>query len=181
MKNFVIGLFVVALCLTGCRTKTTYVAQGGSVSAVAGFSQDDIDDVISRAVQSIIGQDRIKVPEGAERAVMIIKNVTNDTSSRGRDAEALAEGLGLSLREELTNCGKVIVYNEDVAAKATKKVTPQYILNGRITQRNLRQDNGDVQIEYSLNLQMTELATGLEFWQKRIPLRKISDRRNVLR
>ena len=180
MKNWMIVMCALAVCVSGCRTRTSYVAQGAKVQAVAAFSQDDIDDVISRAVQSILGQDRIKVQDGAQRAVMVIKDVTNDTSSRGRDAEALAEGLGISLREELTNCGKVIVFNEQIAKQATVKVTPQYILNGRLTQRNLRQDNGDIQIEYSLNLQLTELATGLEFWQKRIPLRKISDRRNVL-
>ena len=60
------------------------------------------------------------------------------------------------------------------------KVDPQFSLLGRLTQRNLRQDNGDIQIEYSLNLQLIELATGLEFWQKRIPLRKIADRANAL-
>ena len=174
-------LCIAAVIVSGCgTTKTQYVAQGGSVQAITGFSQDDVDDVISRAVQSIIGLDRIKIKEGASRAVVVVRDVTNDTSSRGRDAEALAEMLGLSLREELTNCGKVVVYNEQVAANATVKVTPQYILYGRLTQRNLRQDDGDIQLEYSLNLQFVELATGLEFWQKRIPLRKLAARKNVM-
>ena len=59
-------------------------------------------------------------------------------------------------------------------------MTPQYILRGRLTQRNLRQDNKDIQIEYSLNLILVDLATGLEFWQKRIPLRKLAARKNVM-
>ena len=173
-------LLGAAVLMSGCATKTRYVAQGGKVQAVTGFSQDDVDDVISRAVQSILGQDRIKVKEGASRAIVVVRDVTNDTSSRGRDAEALAEMLGLSLREELTNCGKVVVYNEQVAAHATVKVKPQYVLYGRLTQRNLRQDDGDIQIEYSLNLQLAEIDTGLEFWQKRIPLRKLAARKNVM-
>ena len=60
------------------------------------------------------------------------------------------------------------------------KVDPQFSLLGRLTQRNLRQDNGDIQIEYSLNLQLIELATGLEFWQKRIHVGKLIDKKNVL-
>ena len=76
--------------------------------------------------------------------------------------------------------GKIIVFNKRAAQYATVKVDPQFSLLGRLTQRNLRQDNGDIQIEYSLNLQLIELATGLEFWQKRIPLRKIADRANAL-
>ena len=64
---------------------------------------------------------------------------------------------------------------------------PEFLLEGRLTQRNMRKDNGDVYQEFSLNLTMTcspyhptaELR-GLEIWQKRIPLRKEVDRRNAL-
>ena len=117
---------------------------------------------------------------GANRAVLIVEDVTNDTLSRGRDAGALAEALGQSLREELTNGGKVIVYNREAARYATVKVEPQYILRGRLTQRSLRQDNGDVQIEYNLNLTLIDLQTGLEFWQKRVHVGKLADAVNVM-
>ena len=168
-----------AFALSSCATKTAYIPQGTRPEAVSGFSQDDIDDTVYAAVESLLTLDRIKAPEGSSRAVVIVANVVNDTLSRGRDAEALAEGLGLGLREELTNCGKIVVYNREAAQYATVQVTPQYILKGRLTHSNLRQDNSDVQIEYSLNLTLIDLATGLEFWQKRIPLRKLAARKNV--
>lgn len=175
---------LAALCaasalVTGCATTTHYVPRDGTVAAVAAFSQDDIDYTISQAVQSMLAQGRLIGPDGS-RKVLVIENVKNDTFGLGSQAEPLAEALGLSLRENLTNSGKVIVFNKQVAQYATVKVDPQMILYGRLTQRNLRQDNGDVQIEYSLNLQLVELATGLEFWQKRIPLRKVADRANAL-
>ena len=88
--------------------------------------------------------------------------------------------MGQSLREELTNGGKVVVYNKEAAQYATVKVNPQYILRSRLTQRNLRQDNGDLQVEYNLNLTLIELATGLEFWQKRVHVGKLADAANVL-
>ncbi len=174
-----LALSVVAVSLVSCATKTQYIPAGSRAVAVSGFSQDDIDDTVYAAVDSLVSLDRIKAPEGAQRAVVVVENVTNDTLSRGRDAEALAEGLGISLREELTNCGKIVVYNRELAQYATVQVQPQYLLKGRLTQRNLRQDNSDVQIEYSLNLTLVELSTGLEFWQKRIPLRKLAARKNV--
>ena len=178
---FTISLFAIAVAfMTSCATRTAYIPAGTRAEAVTGFSQDDIDDTVYRAVESLVSLDRIKAPDGAARAVVIVENVTNDTLSRGRDSDALAEGLGLSLREELTNCGKIIVYNTEFARYATVAVTPQYILRGRLTQRNLRQDNKDIQIEYSLNLILVDLATGLEFWQKRIPLRKLAARKNVM-
>lgn len=165
--------------VSGCTTTTHYVPAGATIAAVAGFSQDDIDYAVSQAVQSLLAQARLKSEDGS-RKVLVIENVKPDTLSLGSQADALAEALGLSLRENLTNSGKVIVYNKQVAQYATVKVTPQMTLYGRLTQRNLRQDNGDVQIEYSLNLQLVDLATGLEFWQKRIPLRKVADRANAM-
>lgn len=178
--------FIAAACVsaavlltTGCATPTTELTpEAGQI--VAGFAERDINASVKTAVDSIISQDRIKILPGANRAVVVIKNIINDTTSRGRDAEALAEALGLSLRESLTNSGKIVVYNPAAAQYATQRIDPQYALTGRLTQRFLRQDNGDVQIEYNLNLQLIDLATGLEFWQKRIPIRKLADRRNAL-
>ncbi len=175
---------VVACCAlmalaTGCATTTHYVPAGATVAAVGGFSQDDIDYTVSQAVQSMLAQGRLASTDGS-RKVVVVENVKNDTLSLGSQADALAEAIGLSLRENLTNSGKILVFNKQVAQYATVKVDPQMTLYGRLTQRNLRQDNGDIQIEYSLNLQLIDLATGLEFWQKRIPLRKIADPANAL-
>ena len=74
----------------------------------------------------------------------------------------------------------MVVYNKEVAQYATVKVDPQYILRGRLTQRNLRQDDGDVQIEYNLNLTLVDIQTGLEFWQKRVHVGKLADSRNAM-
>ena len=174
------ALAVLAAGFTGCTTPTRRFAEGETRQTVSGFSEEDINDTVSRAIQSVCSQDRIKLQAGANRAVLIVEDVTNDTLSRGRDAGALAEALGQSLREELTNGKKVIVYNKEAAQYATVKVEPQYILRGRLTQRNLRQDNGDVQIEYNLNLTLIDLQTGLEFWQKRVHVGKLADAVNAM-
>ena len=174
------ALAVVCSGLTGCATATRRFAENEVRQTVAGFSEEDVRDTVSRALASICAQDRIKVPAGANRAVLIVEDVKNDTLSRGRDAGALAENLGQSLREELTAGGKVVVFNREAAQYATVKVTPQYILRGRLTQRNLRQDNGDVQIEYNLNLTLVDLQTGLEFWQKRVHVGKLADAGNAM-
>lgn len=179
-KMLAIAACCAALVLmTGCATPTRYVPQGGTVAAVGGFSQDDIDYTVSQAVQSMLAQGRLRSEDGS-RKVVVVENVVDDTLSRGAQSDALAEALGLSLRENLTNSGKILVFNKSVAQYATVRIDPQLTLHGRLTQRNLRQDNGDIQVEYSLNLQLVDLATGLEFWQKRIPLRKIADRANAM-
>ena len=174
------ALAVLAAGFTGCTTATRRYAAGETRQTVSGFSEEDINDTVSRAIQSVCSQDRIKLQAGANRAVLIVEDVKNDTLSRGRDAGALAEALGQSLREELTNGGKVIVYNKEAAQYATVKIQPQYILRGRLTQRNLRQDDGDLQVEYNLNLTLIDLQTGLEFWQKRVHVGKLAAAVNVM-
>lgn len=186
MKNTAICAAVAALVLvtvasvSGCATKTRRYAAGETRQTVAGFSEEDIDDTVSRAVRSVCDQDRIRLLPGANRAVMVVEDVVNDTMSRGRDAGALAEALGQSLREELTNGGRVVVYNREAAQYATVRVDPQYILRGRLTQRNMRQDDGDVQIEYNLSLTLIDIQTGLEFWQKRVHVGKLADAGNAM-
>lgn len=165
--------------VSGCTTQTRRYAANETRATVAGFSEEDIDDTVARAVQSIYALDRIILCEGANHAVVIVEDVVNDTASRGYDAAVLAESIGQSLREELTNGGKVIVYNREAAQYATVRVAPQYILKGRLTQRNMRQDDGDRQIEYNLNLTLIEIQTGLEFWQKRVHVGKLAAKSNA--
>lgn len=176
----VIAAAVSVAVLSGCTTPTRRFVTGETRQTVAGFSEEDVNDTVERAFESICSQDRIKLHPGANRAVLVIENMTNDTLSRGRDAGALAESIGQSLRERLTNSGKVVVFNKEAAQYATVRVEPQYRLTGRLTERNLRQDNGDYQKEYNLNLTLIELSTGLEFWQKRIHVGKLVDKKNLM-
>lgn len=179
MMNIVFAVSLAAF-FAGCATATKRIVAGESTETVAGFSEEDINDTVSRAIQSICSLDRIKTVSGAGRAVIVVEDVVNDTKCRGRDAAALSQNLGQSLREELTNSGKVLVYNREVGQYAKVKVKPQYVLNGRLLRSDLRQDNGDRQIEYNLNLTLVEVDTGYEFWQKRIHVGKVASRENAL-
>ena len=176
----VTALSLVACLIAGCATATRKYAASETRQTVAGFSEADVQDAVSRAVQSILSQERIRLKEGANRAVVSVNNIINDTMSRGYDASILAENICQSLREELTNSGRVVVYNKDVAKYAQVQVTPQYVLVGRLSERHMRQDNGDIQKEYNLNLSLVEVATGLEFWQKRIHIGKLVSSRNAM-
>ena len=181
MNRLAYGMMVVAaVAMTGCMTTTRRYIENEDRRTVAGFSEEDIQYTISRVVQDILRRDRIKALEGSNRAVMVVEDVRNDTLSRGRDASALAEALGQSLREELTNSGKVVVYNKEAAQYAQVRVNPQYRLAGRLSERNMRQDNEDYQKEYNLNLTLVDLATGLEFWQKRVHVGKLVDKTNIM-
>ena len=179
-RLLVSALALATAVFSGCTTPTHRYVEGETRAEVAGFSEYDINDTVARALQSILTQDRIKLQPGANRAVMIVEDVVNDTLSRGSEAVGLANSIGQSLREELTNSGKVVVYNREVAQYATVRVTPQYILKGRLGERNLKMDGSDYQKEYNLNLTLVEIATGLEFWQKRIHVGKLIDKKLLM-
>lgn len=179
------------VAMTGCMTQSRLIPQGATAEVVSGFSQDDIDSVVEQAIQNI-DQYSARYHKGAGRRVINVKSPFRiDTLSRGGQADALGESIEMSLKEKLMNHGSFIVYNEKmaaaVAATGQQAALPEFLLEGRLTQRNMRKDNGDVYQEFSLNLTMTcspyhptaELR-GLEIWQKRIPLRKEVDRRNAL-
>ncbi len=181
MKNM-IGIMVLCAIMgaqVGCTTTTRRFAANETRQAVAGYAEEDIQLAISRALQSILSLDRIKLHDGANRAVMIVENIKNNTSSRGSFAGALAQNLGQRLRKELTNSGKIVVLNRDAAKYATVKINPQYHLSGVLNERYLRQDNDDVQREYNLILTMVDLATGLEFWQEDIQIGKLVGEENI--
>ena len=180
MNAKLLGAVVLGAVVVGCTTPTRRYVQGETRAEVAGFSEYDINDTVSRAIQSVLSQDRIKLHPGSNRAVMIVEDVVADVTARGREAEGLANSIGQSLREELTNGGKVVVYNKEVGQFATVRVEPQYILRGRLTERNLRMDNSDYQREYNLNLTLIEISTGLEFWQKRVHIGKLIDKKNLM-
>jgi len=171
----------VSMLMVGCATKTTLLADGEVAQTTAGFNMDNVDNAVGRAVQNLLQLDRIKLLPGASRAVTIVPETKIDTLERGSSCEALAEEICIRLRETLTNCGKIIVLDPKAAQYATGKVPEaQYVLDSVLRQRNVRQDNGDFQIQYSLNLKLIDRATGLEYWQKTVPLRKVADKKNAM-
>ena len=77
--------------------------------------------------------------------------------------------------------GNFIVYNEEFAAQTGRAPNPpEFILTGKLREQNVRRDNGNFYKENSLILRLTDVASGLDFWQKRVPLQKAVDKSNVL-
>ncbi|MBR2633422.1 MAG: hypothetical protein IKD29_08240 [Lentisphaeria bacterium] len=188
MKKHLFTIFAmctaVLVAVTGCSTKTAYISDDGMVNgeeaqAVAGFSEKDIQTTVRKALKSILELNSIVPLPGTTRAVVTIKS-TIDTTSRGKDATVLAEALEMEFAQQLTDSGKILVYNQQAAQYAQTDIKIQYLFQIRLTERILRQDDDDAQKEYNLNLQLVDLVTGLTFWQRRVPLRKLVDADNIM-
>ena len=188
MKNLIItAVFsACAFAMTGCMTeRSRLVVEGETAEQTAGFNEDDIRYIVQKVIQDIDAKSaRYSTLEKPVRVVNV-KKVKVDTNSRGNDAVYLADTIAQCFKEELTNGGKFYVYNEDVAARmaaAGRPVPyqPQFILESTLRQRNVRRDNGNVYQEFSLNIQLVDVATSMEFWQKRVPLRKAVDKSRAM-
>ena len=185
MKRLIYGLAVAAaVACTGCVTEQTRrIADGEDTETTAGFSERDLQDVVSTAVQGINRASMRYAKDG--RRVVNVKPFTVDTMARGSQAGYLADSLKMMFEESLMGWdgegGKFIVYNEAFAAQTgSAPVRPEFIMTGKLREQNVRRDNGNFYKETSLLIRLTDVATGLDFWQKRVPLTKAVDKRNVM-
>lgn len=180
-KNYMIFAALLILVLAGCRTPNTRTLvageQGGTTS---GIALEDVEYAVAQAVQSLLRYDRIKLLPGGTRAITVVPNTIIDTTARGSGVAALAEDITLRLQSELTNSGKILVYDPEAAKYATNAPEVQYVLASVLRSRNVTQDNGLVQIEYSLNLKLIDKASGTQYWQKSVPIRKVTTRSRAL-
>ena len=172
---------LLALAFTGCATTgTRTVLPGEKTAETAKIKRDDVKYAVAQAVQSLLRYDRIKLLPGSTRAVTVVPPTKIDTTERGIGADALAEEISIRLQEELTNSGKIIVYDPEAAQYATLALEVQYVLTSNLRSRYVTQDNGLVQIEYSLNLKLIDKATGTLYWQKVVPITKVTTRERAL-
>lgn len=182
MNRIAFGFMVAAALVTaGCATeKTRRIVDGEDTEVTAGFAEADLRIVVSKAIQDI-DKASMRYAKPNARRIVNVKPFTVDTTARGSQAGYLADSLKLYFEEELMNGGKFIVYNEDFAAQTgTAAVRPEFILTGKLREQNVRRDNGNFYKENSLLLKLTDTATGLDFWQKRVPLQKAVDKKNVM-
>lgn len=187
MNRLMFGLAVAAAVLaSGCAMEQTRrLADGEDAETTASVSEDDLGIIVSKAVQGV-NQASIRYAKQGKRRIVNVKPFTVDTTARGSQVGYLAESLKIMFEEALMGWdgegGSFIVYNEKFAAQTgVAAVRPEFILNGQLREQNIRRDGGNLYKEVSLILRMTDAASGLDFWQKRIPLRKGVDKANVLR
>lgn len=176
---------MAAVMMAGCMTERTHrIVRGEDTEDTSGVTEADLNYVVSQAAQGI-NKASIRYAKPGKRRVVSVKPFTVDTTARGSQAGYLADSLKIMLEEALMGWdgdgGAFIVYNEAIAAQTgSAPVTPEFIVTGKLREQNVRRDSGNVYKECSLMLRLTDVATRLDFWQKRVPLVKGVDKVNVM-
>ena len=192
------AMVAMAAIITGCTTPTTRIdIHNDRGPQVAALDYRDLQEAASAMLQSLFRSGRLDRSDG-QAYVMTVGKVKNDTKQHF-DTDTLTS----YITEELMNSGKVMVtsamaagadnrdemvnaarsvrgnaeFNQATVAKTGQLVAPTHSLFGKIIQREIRMDNGDKQIEYYFQLRITEIASGLQWWQKQHLIGKRTDAR----
>ncbi len=193
---------LAGLLLAGCATETVNIdVVNDEGKAVMELDYRDFAQAASEMIQSMISSGALKKPGGG-RYVMTTARVTNDTMQRIDTDQLMAK-----IEEELLNSGQVVMtsavggkgapdemiydmrdirdsatgdeFKQETLAGKQTLIAPELSIAGKIFQRNIRYDNNRQQVEYYFQLRITDLTTGLRFWQKESIIGKRGSNRSV--
>lgn len=174
---------VVGVLATGCAQKTTNIdVMHDDGKAVMALDYRDFDQAASKMVQSMLGSGALKKQEGG-RYVVATGRIINDTTQR-IDTDQLM----VKIETEILNSGQAVMtsaigsgtdellhetrelrdseeFDPDTVAKRQTLIAPELTISGKIFQRNIRYDRNTQQVEYYFQLKLSDVKSGLRFWQ----------------
>ena len=196
--NFIIGavlLFMLGGCAATTRNIDMYNDKG---PAVMGLDYRDFQKAASEAIKSMLQSGALN-KRGGGRYVLAISRIVNDTMQR-IDTDQLIK----KIRVELLQSGKVVVttavsagepedkmsmkarqlrksdeFNQSTVAKKGQMIAPDLSLSGKIIQRNVKVSSRTQQVEYYFQLTLTDINTGLAFWEGETVIGKRGSNKSV--
>jgi len=188
--------------LSACAPmQTTLIDPRADRSAIGmGLDSRDFDQAASKVVKDMLRSGALDKPQGG-RYVAVISRISNDTMQR-IDTDQLIK----NIRVALLNSGKVVFttaivnnargaednmsmqvrqlrasqeFNQANVAKQGQMIAPELSLSGKFLQNNNRLGDGSQRVDYSFQLTLTDLRTGLAFWEGNEPISKLGPGQTV--
>ncbi|MHC5143663.1 MAG: penicillin-binding protein activator LpoB [Planctomycetota bacterium] len=188
MKTKLLLCMLVTIALTGCQpaTKNIDIANDEG-KAVMGLDYRDFDQAAAAMITSLVRSGTLQKKDGG-RYVMATGRIVNDTMQRIDTDQLMAK-----VEQEMMNSGQVVMtsavgnkagdsmvyevrdlrdsdradeFNEDTMQAKKQLIAPELSVSGKIIQRNVKYDKKTEQVEYYFQLRITDLTTGLRFWQE---------------
>jgi len=195
------ALFCLTLLLVGCAAQPTIVVDSRTdrTPNTMGLDSRDFDSAAGDIIRDIIASGRLNKPDGG-RYVIVISRVINDTMQL-IDTDQLIK----KIRIELNNSGKAIVttavglvgpedpmllqtpqlrasaeFKQTTVAGQGQRVAPDLSLSGKLIQKNNRVGSSSQQrADYSFQLTITDIRTGLAFWEGEARISKVGTNQTV--
>jgi penicillin-binding protein activator len=201
MKKLAI-LFTIPLFLAGCEEVQRVDTKNDTGKQVMSLDYRDFDQAASDMIQSLLHSGVLNKNDGS-RYVLATSKVTNDTMQRIDTDQLTAK-----IEEDMMNSGQVVMtsavggkesnrdetvygmrdvrdssrgeeFNQPTMPQKGQIIAPELSMSGKIFQRNLRYDKDNQQVEYYFQLKITDVKTGLRFWQKEVPIVKRGSNKTV--
>jgi len=199
MKTKILSILVLSgILAAGCAEQgtTNIDIVNDDAGALMALDYRDFDQAASKMIQSMLGSGALK-KEGGGRYVVATGRITNDTMQR-IDTDQLM----VKIETEILNSGQAVMTSAvgpdsdqllhdtrqlrdsdefDTGTTAAKKtlIAPDLTIAGKIFQRNIRLDRNRQQVEYYFQLQLSDVKTGLRFWQDEVLVGKRGSDRSV--
>ncbi|QKF65155.1 penicillin-binding protein activator LpoB [Campylobacter corcagiensis] len=203
MKKRLIISVIAILALAGCSTKTEYVNDGVGIKASKyssmGIDSADFEYAAQQAVNSLLRSGALNRPGGG-RYVISMGNIINDTTQR-IDTDLLTK----KIRVALLQSGKAVMttatsengpedettyivrdkrnndeFNQDTIAKKGTLLAPDMSISGKIIQRNAGLDKKRQIVDYYFLLTLTDINSGLAFWENESKITKVGSNKSVI-
>lgn len=198
MKRIILHLITVSSILAaGCAQETVNIdVMHDEGKPVMALDYRDFDSAASQLTQSLLGSGALK-KEGGGRYIVAKGRIVNDTMQRIdtdqlmskieiemlRSGQAVMTSAVGSGTDKLIREGRELRDDEEfdqstIAARGTLQA-PHFSIKGKIFQRNIRYDRNRQQVEYYFQLSLSDMVTGLTFWQDEVIVGKRGSNKSV--
>jgi hypothetical protein len=96
--------------------------------------------------------------------------VTTAVGADGAEDEMAFQARQLRLSDE---------FNQATVAKKGQMIAPELSLSGKIIQRNIKVDSSTQQVEYYFQMSLTDISSGLAFWEGETVIGKKGSNKSV--
>ena len=185
MKAVVLQLMLAAVCIlaVGCGEETTNIdVMNDDGGAVMALDYRDFDQAASKMIQSLVASGSLKKPGGG-RYVVAKGRIVNDTMQRIDTDQLMSK-----VEQEILNSGMAVMtsavgsgtdklvsesrelrdseeFDQSTVAERGTLIAPDLSISGKIFQRNIRVSKNKQQVEYYFQLMLSDVKSGLRFWQ----------------
>jgi len=198
MKETLLHLVMaVGILAAGCAQETVNIdIMHDEGKPVMALDYRDFDQAASKLVQSMLGSGALKKQDGS-RYVVATGRIINDTMQR-IDTDQLM----VKIETELLNSGQAVMtsavgsgadklvhetrelrdseeFDPNTVPERRTLIAPELSISGKIFQRNIRYDRNRQQVEYYFQLKLSDVKSGLRYWQDELLVGKRGSNQSV--
>lgn len=200
MKKILLISAAAVLFAAGCTETTNIDIRNDDGKAVLSLDYRDFDQAASAMVQDMVAKGALTKPDGS-RYVVATGKVVNDTVQYFDTDQLMAK-----IESEMLNTGKVVFtsavsgkpggntdslindtrelrksdeFDQSTTIQKGQLIAPELSIAGKIIQRNISYDHNTQQVEYYFQLAITDLRTGMRYWQNEVIMGKRGSNKSV--